>query len=137
MLPFSAAVSHFLQPHMIAAHTVLTLFVPLQLSGGGLVPLSHAICCRLCMPDELPPTQARISEDDKAVAIMSMGCHASSGSGPFALQCEPRGNSIVTGGLPNLPSSGAGPLQLMTASLRVRCMAPSTDRSRTFSVSLT
>ena len=65
------------------------------------MPLSHAICCRLCMPDELPPTQAPISKDDKAVAVMSMGCHASSGSGPFALQCEQRGNSIVTGGLQN------------------------------------
>lgn len=75
--------------------------VELQLSGGGLVPLSHAICCRLCMPDELPPTQAPISKDDRAVAIMSLGCHASSGSGPFSLQCEPRGNSIVTGGLQN------------------------------------
>ena len=97
-----------------------------QLSGGGLVPLSHAICCRLCMPDELPPTQAPISEDDKAVAIMSMGCHASSGSGPFALQCEPRGNSIVTGGLPYLHSYGAWPLRHVTAGLRERSMAAST-----------
>lgn len=61
------------------------------------MPLSHAICCRLCMPEELPPTEAPISADDKAVAIMSMGCHASSGTGPFSLQCESRGNSLVTG----------------------------------------
>ena len=73
--------------------------VAMQLSGGGLVPLSHAICCRLCLPDELPPTEAPIAEDDKPVGIMSMGCHASSGTGPFSLQCEPRGNSVVTGAL--------------------------------------
>lgn len=84
----------------------------LQLSGGGLVPLSHAICCRLCMPEELPPTQGPISKDDRAVAIMSMGCHASSGSGPFALQCEPRGNSLVTGESPSCSNRLSGTLHL-------------------------
>lgn len=86
--------------HCTLAHPHVTV----QLSGGGLVPLSHAICCRLCLPDELPPTEAPIAADDKPVGIMSMGCHASSGTGPFSLQCEPRGNSVVTGTLYALSS---------------------------------
>lgn len=61
------------------------------------MPLSHAVCCRPCLPTELPRTQAPISPDDTAVAVMSIGCHASSGSGPWALKCEDAGNSVVTG----------------------------------------
>ena len=68
-----------------------------QLSGGGLVPLSHAICCRPCLPEELPQLSAAIAADDKAVAIMSIGCHASRGAGPDTLKCEDGSNSIVSG----------------------------------------
>lgn len=71
--------------------------VCLQLSGGGLVPLSHAVCCRPCLPTELPKTQAPIPPDASAVAVMSIGCHASSGNGPWALRCEQQGSSVVTG----------------------------------------
>ena len=47
----------------------------LQLNGGGLVPLSSAICCRPCLPDELPgPTE------QEALAVVSIGCHATSGA---------------------------------------------------------
>ncbi|CAL8464819.1 g4354 [Coccomyxa elongata] len=67
------------------------------LSGGGLVPLSHAVCCRPCLPTELPKTQAPIPPDASAVAVMSIGCHASSGNGPWALRCEQQGSSVVTG----------------------------------------
>ena len=51
----------------------------LQLQGGGLVPLSHAICCRPCLPEELPDSGGRISPDEKGVAIVSIGCHAATG----------------------------------------------------------
>ncbi len=64
------------------------------------MPLSHAICCRPCLPSELPKTAAPIAPDANAVAVMSIGCHASSGSGPWALKCEEQGSSVVTGALP-------------------------------------
>ena len=68
----------------ICCHALLDIFsrlMPalLQLQGGGLVPLSHAICCRPCLPEELPDSGGRISPDDKGVAIVSIGCHAATG----------------------------------------------------------
>ena len=120
---------------------------PIQISGGGLVPLSHAICCRPCLPTEIPPQSdppdgmrtsrsARtalssaaqrtaagraslpLSPDDprwmlsrgsesrgnngsipaSPVAVISIGCHPSSGRVFRALQCEEDGNSFVAGG---------------------------------------
>ena len=76
----------------------------LQLSGGGLVPLSHAICCRPCLPEELPQLSVAIAADDRAVAIMSIGCHASRGAGPATLMCEDGSNSVVSGA--PLPAAG-------------------------------
>nr|QOL01263.1 putative extracellular protein TR9_068 [Trebouxia lynnae] len=67
------------------------------LTGGGLVPLSRARCCRPCLPSELPDSQGQISPDSKGVAIVSIGCHKSTGSGSGALKCEPQGSSFVTG----------------------------------------
>ena len=61
-----------------------------QLAGGGLVPLSHAVCCRPCLPEALPedPTGV-IPANDSAVAVVSIGCHASTSVGahpPFRHQ---------------------------------------------------
>ncbi len=54
----------------------------MQLAGGGLVPLSHAVCCRPCLPRSLPedPTGV-IPANDSAVAVVSIGCHASTAVG--------------------------------------------------------
>ncbi len=54
----------------------------MQLAGGGLVPLSHAVCCRPCLPQSLPedPTGV-IPANDSAVAVVSIGCHASTAVG--------------------------------------------------------
>ena len=68
------------------------------------MPLSHAICCRPCLPEELPQLNAAIAADDKAVAIMSIGCHSSRGSGPDTLKCEDGSNSVVSGVLPKAPA---------------------------------
>ena len=47
-------------------------------AGGGYVPLSHAICCRPCLPEELPPDPSgRIPAGSKPLAIISLGCHSS------------------------------------------------------------
>ena len=53
-----------------------------QLIGGGLVPLSSAVCCRPCLPGALPedPTGS-IAANDTALAVVSLGCHASTVSG--------------------------------------------------------
>lgn len=69
----------------------------LQLTGGGLVPLSRARCCRPCLPAELPDSQGQLSPDAKPVAVVSIGCHKSSGQGSDGLKCEPQGSSFVTG----------------------------------------
>ena len=71
--------------------------VVLQLAGGGLVPLSRARCCRPCLPTELPDSQGQLSPDSKPVAVVSIGCHKSSGQGSNTLKCEPQGSSFVTG----------------------------------------
>ncbi len=71
--------------------------VLLQLTGGGLVPLSRARCCRPCLPAELPDSQGQLSPGAKPVAVVSIGCHKSSGQGSDALKCEPQGSSFVTG----------------------------------------
>jgi hypothetical protein len=62
------------------------------------VPLSRAICCRPCLPGELPKVSQLKDPAAKAVAIVSVGCHASSGKQYKALQCEQEGSSFVTGG---------------------------------------
>lgn len=67
------------------------------LTGGGLVPLSRARCCRPCLPAELPDSQGQLSPDAQPVAVVSIGCHKSSGQGSDALKCEPQGSSFVTG----------------------------------------
>ena len=64
----------------------------LQSNGGGWVPLSRAICCRPCLPKEIPGTT-----EATAVAIISTGCHPSSNRGPDVLQCESSGGSFITG----------------------------------------
>lgn len=64
-----------------------------QLNGGGLVPLSHAICCRPCLPESLPGSP----DNQSALAVVSLGCHASSNPGSASLRCESQGGSLVTG----------------------------------------
>jgi len=55
------------------------------LAGGGLVPLSRAVCCRPCLPKELPQgLQQRLAGHNNvtiAVAIVSIGCHKSTAPG--------------------------------------------------------
>ena len=136
----------------------------MQMAGGGLVPLSKAICCRPCLPSELPipsppppPPSVAAPQPSTAggnlldhplskitnpsievhstkgsegregasgalqsdvivkgggegggggrggnpllpLAIISIGCHPSSGRSFKALQCEEDGSSFVTGG---------------------------------------
>ncbi|KAG1676824.1 hypothetical protein FOA52_010333 [Chlamydomonas sp. UWO 241] len=70
------------------------------MAGGGLVPLSRAICCRPCTPTELPAGAEAGGSGElvpKPVAVVSSGCHASSGRGPSGLSCEASGASFVTG----------------------------------------
>ena len=69
----------------------------MQLTGGGLVPLSRARCCRPCLPAELPDSGGQISPGSQPVAVVSIGCHTSSGLGSDSLKCEPQGSSFVTG----------------------------------------
>lgn len=53
-----------------------------QLIGGGLVPLSHAQCCRPCLPKVLPEDPSRgKGPNDTALAVVSLGCHASTSAG--------------------------------------------------------
>ncbi len=65
------------------------------LAGGGLVPLSRALCCRPCVPHHLPkyaedpedPASANVT----ALAMISIGCHRSTarGAGPAPLHNLP------------------------------------------------
>jgi hypothetical protein len=65
-------------------------------AGGGYVPLSNAICCRPCLPDELPPdTSGRITPGQKPLGIISLGCHTS--TEPLGVRCEAGGQSFVSG----------------------------------------
>ncbi len=51
------------------------------------MPLSHAVCCRPCLPDELPAEAAAVlPPNTTAVSIVSIGCHPSSGKAYKALQ---------------------------------------------------
>ncbi|GLI61083.1 hypothetical protein VaNZ11_003350 [Volvox africanus] len=64
----------------------------------GLVPLSRAICCRPCLPGELPrPAHFGNVNVAKPVAVVAIGCHPSSGKQFRALACETAGSSFVTG----------------------------------------
>lgn len=98
--------------HFPANHLPFMMCVPLSLcvpdyrpalcvqSQGayGLVPLSHAFCCRPCLPTELPPvTSGFIQPGDQPLAIVSIGCHAATGFGPASMQCEADAGSFVTG----------------------------------------
>ena len=58
----------------------------MQMGGGGAVPLSRALCCRPCLPTSLPDLPGKAVDDD-AVAIVSIGCHGSTGGGAFS--CSP------------------------------------------------
>lgn len=86
--------------HFVLAYSAITmicsimkiLFFCLQSTGGGWVPLSRAICCRPCLPADIPGGQK-----EKALAVISIGCHASSNRGPSVLKCEAGGGSFVTG----------------------------------------
>ena len=57
------------------------------LAGGGMVPLSRAVCCRPCLPDpddqEVAGMLAEFSDDVNAtaLAVVSIGCHKSDAPG--------------------------------------------------------
>lgn len=59
-------------------------------AGGGVVPLSAALCCRPCLPDKLP-------DGDQAVGLVSLGCHRSTNRQVDRLMCEPQGSALATG----------------------------------------
>ena len=61
-------------------------------AGGGSVPLSRAVCCRPCLPTDLPDGMA---VDDAPLAVVSMGCHTS--TDPLGVRCEAEGRSFVSG----------------------------------------
>ncbi|KAL4445747.1 hypothetical protein ABPG77_008946 [Micractinium sp. CCAP 211/92] len=66
-------------------------------AGGGYVPLSHAICCRPCLPSELPPDPSgRIPGGQAPLALISLGCHASTDR-VLPTRCEGRAGSFVSG----------------------------------------
>eukprot|EP00887_Chlorella_sp_A99_P004577 scaffold4.g4577.t1 len=67
-------------------------------AGGGYVPLSHAICCRPCLPAELPPDPSgRIPSGQAPLAVFSLACHASTDE--LLSRCEqgPTAGSFVSG----------------------------------------
>lgn len=80
-------------------HSLRLLPLMLQLTGSGVVPLSRARCCRPCLPSQLPDSLGQLDPhlDPQGVAIVSIGCHRSTGQGSEALKCEPQGSSFVTG----------------------------------------
>lgn len=66
-------------------------------AGGGYVPLSHAICCRPCLPSELPSDPSgRIPGGQAPLALISLGCHASTDR-VLPTRCEERAGSFVSG----------------------------------------
>lgn len=65
------------------------------LAGGGLVPLSRAICCRPCLPNVLPAAPAVIGSNVTALAVVSIGCHKENASGPSKLQCPGPGHLVA------------------------------------------
>ena len=71
------------------------------------MPLSHAICCRPCLPQALPDSGGALPAGASAVAVISVGCHGSSAQGAAALRCEAAGNSFVSGA-PELGGPPAG-----------------------------
>lgn len=68
------------------------------------MPLSHAVCCRPCMPAELPPA---VAPGDKPLAVVSYGCHPSTNSFVERLKCEFPGSSVVSGFSNALPVSSS------------------------------
>ena len=69
---------------------------PFSLVGGGIVPLSRAVCCRPCLPAELPEdATGHVPAGQRPVAVVSLACHASTDSPPG--QCEAAGSSFVAG----------------------------------------
>lgn len=67
------------------------------MAGGGYVPLSHAICCRPCLPSELPPDPSgRIPGGQSPLALISLGCHASTDR-VLPTRCEEKAGSFVSG----------------------------------------
>lgn len=69
---------------------------PFSLVGGGIVPLSHAICCRPCLPTELPADDSgRVPAGQQPVAVISLACHTSTNDPSD--HCERDGESFVAG----------------------------------------
>ena len=67
-------------------------------AGGGAVPLSRAICCRPCLPADLPDDSPIFDDSDRPLALVSMGCHAS--TDPLGVRCEADNtgaNSFISG----------------------------------------
>jgi len=92
------------EPHGLSCDKEGTFVVGFEkrgqwIAGGGAVPLSRALCCHVSTPDnvtspvspDLPLTPA------KPVAVVSFGCHMSSGDYGAQVACEDPGNSFLTG----------------------------------------
>lgn len=65
--------------------------------GGEPVPLSKAVCCRPCLPEDKIAVEGlgrKLERPSDAIAVVSVGCHPSSNT-ESAFQCErdARGNS--------------------------------------------
>lgn len=62
----------------------------MQINGGGRVPLSRAKCCRVCLPDELTPSQQQaLPADTNITAVISVGCHASTAKSKVSCEADP------------------------------------------------
>lgn len=65
-------------------------------AGGGFVPLSHAVCCRPCLPEELPPDPSGAAPAGQApLAVISLGCHASTDSLPSRCEQSSAGSFVA------------------------------------------
>jgi hypothetical protein len=65
--------------------------------GGDPVPLSKAVCCRPCLPHEREYKDGLDSSEDRIVAVISAGCHASSDSSS-SFHCEREGDGKTSKG---------------------------------------
>lgn len=66
------------------------------MAGGGYVPLSRAMCCRLCLPKEFPPEfTSKLPAGVFPASIISVGCHSSTTTD--LVTCEKSSNDFLTG----------------------------------------